>query len=85
MNMFANGASSALLEASKGPMGSVFDALGTVPEGLTEPEVQERLQTYGRNTVAHERATAWPLMLLNKGSLHQPVRPDRGSDAGREV
>ena len=60
-----NGASSALLDASKGPVQSVFEALGTAPEGLTEPEVQERLQTYGRNTVAHERATAWPRMLLN--------------------
>jgi Mg2+-importing ATPase len=58
-------ASSALLDASKGPVGSVFEALDTVPEGLTEPEVQERLETYGRNTVAHERATAWPRMLLN--------------------
>ena len=46
-------------------MRSVFEALGTAPEGLTEPEVQERLETYGRNTVAHERAMAWPRMLLN--------------------
>ena len=60
-----NGTSSALLDASKGLVGSVFEALGSVPEGLTEPEVQERLETYGRNTVAHERATAWPRMLLN--------------------
>src|ERR1700730_6771653 len=59
------GTSSALLDASKGLVGSVFEALGSVPEGLTEPEVQERLETYGRNTVAHERATAWPRMLLN--------------------
>jgi Mg2+-importing ATPase len=60
-----NGASSALLDASKGPVGSVFESLGTAPEGLTESEVQQRLETYGRNTVAHERATAWPRMLLN--------------------
>ena len=60
-----NGAPSALLDASKGPVRSVFEALGTAPEGLTEPEVQERLETSGRNTVAHERATAWPRMLLN--------------------
>jgi Mg2+-importing ATPase len=60
-----NGASSALLDASKGPVRSVFEALGTAPEGLTELEVQEHLETYGRNTVAHERATAWPRMLLN--------------------
>jgi Mg2+-importing ATPase len=44
---------------------SVFETLGTTPEGLTEPEVAERLKTHGRNTVAHERATAWPVMLLN--------------------
>ena len=60
-----NGTPSALLDASKGLVGSVFEALGSVPEGLTEPEVQERLRTSGRNTVAHERATAWPRMLLN--------------------
>ena len=60
-----NGASSALLDASKGPVRSVFEALSTVPEGLTEAEVQERLETHGRNTVAHERAMAWPRMLLN--------------------
>ena len=60
-----NGVSSALLDASKTPVGSLFEALDTVPEGLSEPEVQERLETHGRNTVAHERAIAWPVMLLN--------------------
>ena len=60
-----NGTSSAVLDASKGLVESVFEALRSVPEGLTEPEVQERLETYGQNTVAHERATAWPRMLLN--------------------
>jgi Mg2+-importing ATPase len=60
-----SGASSALLEAANGPVVSVFEALDTVPQGLTEHEVQERLETYGRNTVAHERAPAWPAMLLN--------------------
>ena len=43
----------------------MFEALATAPEGLTEPEVRERLETFGRNTVAHERAMAWPRMLLN--------------------
>src|ERR1700730_17407889 len=61
----SNGASSGLLEASKEDLMSVFETLGTTPEGLTEPEVAERLKTHGRNTVAHERATAWPVMLLN--------------------
>jgi Mg2+-importing ATPase len=60
-----HGASSGLLEASKEDLMSVFETLGTTPEGLTESEVAERFKTYGRNTVAHERATAWPLMLLN--------------------
>ena len=54
-----------MVESSTGPVRSVFEALDTVPEGLTESEVQERLETHGRNTVAHERATAWPRMLLN--------------------
>ena len=60
-----NGASWGLLEASKEHLMSVFETLETTPEGLTEPEVDERLKTYGRNTVAHERAAAWPVMLLN--------------------
>jgi Mg2+-importing ATPase len=60
-----NGASSGLLEASKERLVSVFETLGTTSEGLTEAEVADRLRTYGRNTVAHERATVWPLMLLN--------------------
>jgi Mg2+-importing ATPase len=60
-----NGASSALLQASTEQLASVFQTLGTASEGLTESEVQQRLKTYGRNTVAHERAPAWPAMLLN--------------------
>src|ERR1700737_95292 len=60
-----NGAASGLLEASKEHLTSVFGTLETTPEGLTEPEVAGRLKSYGRNTVAHERATAWPWMLLN--------------------
>ena len=60
-----NGASAALLEASKEEVTSVFETLGTAPEGLTDTEVAERLETYGPNTVAHERATPWPIMLLN--------------------
>jgi Mg2+-importing ATPase len=60
-----NGASSALLEASQQQLTSVFEMLGTASGGLTESEVRERLNIYGPNTVAHERATAWPAMLLN--------------------
>jgi Mg2+-importing ATPase len=60
-----NGAASALLDASKEPVTSVYVTFGTAPEGLTESDVQERLESHGRNTVAHERATAWPRMLLN--------------------
>jgi Mg2+-importing ATPase len=40
-------------------------AIRATPGGLTESDVQERLQTAGRNVVAHERATPWPLMLLH--------------------
>jgi Mg2+-importing ATPase len=59
-----NGASSALLEASKEPVPSLYGTFGTASEGLTESDVQERLETHGRNTVAHERPTTWPVMLL---------------------
>jgi Mg2+-importing ATPase len=61
----ATGASSALLDASKDQVTSVFETLGTTPEGLTESDVLSRLELYGHNTVAHERATPWPQMLLN--------------------
>jgi P-type Mg2+ transporter len=61
----SNGASSALLEASNETLTSVFEMLGTAPDGLTESDVQQRLETYGRNTVAHERTLPWPVMLLN--------------------
>jgi magnesium-transporting ATPase (P-type) len=37
----------------------------TTPDGLTESEVQARLEVFGRNTVAYERTIAWSLMLLN--------------------
>lgn len=56
----SNGPSAALVEASKGQVTAVFQTLGTTPDGLTESEVQTRLETYGRHTVAQERATAWP-------------------------
>ena len=59
------GASSALLDASKNQVTSVFETLDTTAEGLTESEVHSRLEVHGHNTVAHERATPWPRMLLN--------------------
>src|SRR5689334_3240758 len=59
------GASSVLLDASKDQVTSVFETLGTTAEGLTESDVQSRLEVYGHNTVAHERATPWPRMLLS--------------------
>ena len=40
-------------------------AVRATMDGLTESDVQERQQTTGRNVVAHERATPWPLMLLH--------------------
>ena len=61
----ANGASAPAVDASRGPLSSVFDALATTADGLTEPEVANRLETYGPNAVARERTTPWPVMLLN--------------------
>ena len=57
--------SAAVVEASRGSLTSVFDALATTPDGLTEPDVTQRLETYGPNSVAHERTTPWAVMLLN--------------------
>jgi len=61
----ANGASAPALDASRGPLSSVFDALATTADGLSEQEVASRLETYGPNAVARERTTPWPVMLLN--------------------
>ncbi len=60
-----NGASAALVDAARGQVASVFETLATTADGLAESEIEQRLETYGRNTVAHERAAAWPVMLLN--------------------
>jgi len=53
------------LEASHDPLAAVFETLGTSTDGLSEAEVSGRRKTCGPNTVAHERITPWPRMLLN--------------------
>jgi hypothetical protein len=63
------GASSALLDASKEQVTSVFERLGTTPDGLTESEVQARLEVFGRNTNGvrtHDRVVA-----------HAPEQPQK--------
>ena len=61
MNVFL----STFEDAASRPAASVPVAVRAATDGLTESDVQERLQTVGRNVVAHERATPWPLMLLH--------------------
>src|SRR5262249_48010640 len=63
--------SAPVLEATRGPVSSVFEALASGPDGLTEKEVAKRLDTYGPNAVAHERTMSWLGMLLN--NFRKPV------------
>jgi hypothetical protein len=46
--------------ATHGP--DVLARLGSAPKGLTEDEVQRRLQTVGPNALRSHRAHAWPVL-----------------------
>jgi Mg2+-importing ATPase len=57
-------AATLLQEMSDVPAEAVLDLLGSHPLGLTETDAERRLEKYGPNEVARERAVRWPLMLL---------------------
>jgi Mg2+-importing ATPase len=57
-------AAALLYEMSDAPADAVLHMLGSHPLGLTETDVERRLEKYGPNEVAHERAVRWPALLL---------------------
>jgi Mg2+-importing ATPase len=57
-------AAALLQEISDAPAEAVLHILGSHPLGLTETEAERRLEKYGPNEVAHERAVRWPVLLL---------------------
>ncbi len=54
-----------LLDAADRTQSALLEQLQTRLSGLTDEEVRERRTVHGRNTVAHERATPWMMLLLN--------------------
>jgi P-type Mg2+ transporter len=57
-------AAALLYEMSDAPAEAVLHILGSHPLGLTETEVERRLEKHGPNEVAHERPLIWPVLLL---------------------
>lgn len=57
--------SSHLIEASTSHIDLLIQSLSTTMNGLSEPEVNERLNQYGKNQIAHEKQPAWYLQLLS--------------------
>ncbi|ACD82717.1 magnesium-translocating P-type ATPase [Candidatus Methylacidiphilum infernorum] len=53
-----------LKEASVIPLADLYEQLKTRPEGLTEEEVEERLEKYGYNEIKQEEVPHWFVMLL---------------------
>lgn len=54
-----------LLKMSDLSIDEVLNELKTYHYGLSLPEVQERLEKYGANTIEHEKPPTWYEMLLN--------------------
>ncbi|MDE2484348.1 MAG: hypothetical protein KGL32_03710, partial [candidate division NC10 bacterium] len=57
-------AAGVLLRSSEADSSSALHALETSEHGLTEREVANRLEQYGKNEVTRERPPAWHWMLL---------------------
>ncbi|RAP31198.1 magnesium-translocating P-type ATPase [Brevibacillus laterosporus] len=57
--------SSHLIEASTMHIDTLMQSLSTTMNGLSEPEVNERLNQYGKNQIAHEKQPAWYIQLLS--------------------
>jgi Mg2+-importing ATPase len=54
-----------LFDAADRTPSALIEQLQTRLTGLTEEEVRDRRAAHGRNAVAHERSTPWPMLLLN--------------------
>jgi Mg2+-importing ATPase len=53
------GTSKQLIESANKELSAVFEQLNTTPNGLTDAEVESRLETYGPNEVAREKRITW--------------------------
>ncbi|CAI9085306.1 Magnesium-transporting ATPase, P-type 1 [Methylacidiphilum fumariolicum SolV] len=53
-----------LKKASQVPLSDLYTELKTRPEGLTEKEVEERLEKYGYNEIKQEEIPSWFILLL---------------------
>ena len=60
-----NAETAVLLDAADRSASALIQQLQTRLAGLTEDEVRDRRAVHGRNAVAHERSTPWPMLLLN--------------------
>ena len=71
---------------------ALFERLGTTKAGLSEEEAERRLDQYGPNEIAEEKARTWahrlftasrnPLVILLYGARHHFLR--HGRSASRE-
>lgn len=64
-NGFAEVATARLKAASRSENDTIFLLLESNPKGLTEEEVEEKLETFGMNEVHHEKAPSWYRQLLH--------------------
>jgi Mg2+-importing ATPase len=63
-NDFDTAAASALKSVSSSDRNSFFALLESQETGLTEQQVREKQQQFGANEIAHEKAPAWYVQLL---------------------
>jgi Mg2+-importing ATPase len=61
---FDHGATAKLRNAARADRNTVFLLLDTQETGLTGAQVEEKQQNFGPNEVAHEKAPAWYIQLL---------------------
>ncbi len=59
------GAKDFLLKLSDLENDAVYEELQSSPQGLVQEEVEARLEKYGKNLVAKEKAQAWYIMLIS--------------------
>ncbi|MGE5384098.1 MAG: magnesium-translocating P-type ATPase [Omnitrophica WOR_2 bacterium] len=64
-NGFTEVATTRLKAAGQSQKDSLFSMLESNPEGLTEEEVEDKIETFGLNEVHHEKAPSWYLQLLH--------------------
>jgi Mg2+-importing ATPase len=57
-------AAAQLISVSRADKTTVMSLLASQETGLTEDQVEEKLQQFGANEVAHEKAPAWYVQLL---------------------